>query len=86
MDLIEQIHLPPPGGAERDLLEQLTNVLDPVVRCRIKLVQIEATTSLDRLAGVALSTWLAVGEVVAVQRLRKNTGSRCFASSAGTAE
>ena len=61
--LVEDVHLVPPGRAERGLLDQVAHRVDAVVARRVELVHVVAGAALDREARVALAARLAVDRV-----------------------
>ena len=60
VDLVEDVHLVPAGGAERRLLDQVTDGVDPVVGGGVELVHVVAGAALDGQARLALAARLAV--------------------------
>ena len=86
VDLVEEVHLGPARGAERDLGEQVAHVVDPIVRRGVKLVEIERGAFLDRFARGAQTARLAVDRVLAVENLGEYAGQGGLARATGARE
>jgi 3',5'-cyclic AMP phosphodiesterase CpdA len=87
LDLVDDEHLAPKVRRRRDdRAQQLADVVDPVVRRRVELGDVERTTLPDRDARRAFVARLAVAEVRAVERLRDDPGDGRLASPARTDE
>ena len=86
VDLVQDVHLGAPGGADGCALDQVADGVDTVVGGRIELEQVEATARLHVLARGALTTRLAALQVLAVQRLGQDASRGRLARAAGTRE
>ena len=86
VDLVEDVHLAPAGGAERGPLVQLTDAVDAVVRRGVELEHVERRAVLDRPARLAHAAGLAVADVRAVQGFREDARGRRLAGAARSAE
>ena len=86
VDLVEDVHLAPAGGAERGPLVELTDAVDAVVRRGVELEHVERRAVLDRPAHLAHAAGLAVADVRAVQGFREDARGRRLAGAARSAE
>ena len=69
VDLVEDVHLVPPGRAERRPLDEVAHRVDAVVAGRVELVDVVARAALDGEARLALAARLAVDRALAVEHL-----------------
>ncbi len=80
LDLVDDEDLASQVGWRRvDPREELADVVDPVVRCRIELDDVERATLPDGRAGLACVARFAVAEVRAVEGLGDDPSHRCLA-------
>jgi hypothetical protein len=86
VDLIENVHLGAPWRSERDLGDEVTDVVDLVVAGGVELVKVERTAVLDVDTALAGSARLAVPEALAVQRLGQDPRRARLAGAPRAAE
>ncbi len=86
MNLIEDVDLGATRRTERNLGDEVTDVIDLVVGGGVELVEVEGAALFDGEAALALTTRLAVGQVLAVERLGQDTGRTGLAGASWAAE
>ena len=87
MHLINDIHLVfSLCGTVGNLLPDLTDVVDTVVRCRVDLDDVRGNARQNRLTRRTFVARASVHGMFAVDRAGENFGDRRFSCSAGSAE
>ena len=86
VDLVQEVHLGPAGGAQGDPRQQVAHVVDLVVGGRIQLMQVEGGTCVHGSTGLTLAAGFAVLDSRAVQGLGQDPCGRRLPGSAGAAE
>ena len=86
VDLVEDVHLVPPGRAEVGLLDEVAHRLDTVVAGGVELVHVVAHAALDVEARGALAARLAVDGPLAVEHLGEDPRRRGLAGATRAGE
>ena len=86
VDLVEDVHLVAARRAEGHLLDELSDVVDGVVRRRVELEHVVTGATLDRQARVAFAARLAVDGCRAVEHLGEDAGRGRLAGAARPGE
>ena len=79
VDLVEDVDAMPPGSAERRLLDEVTDRVDPAVAGGVELVHVVADAALDGETRLALAARLAVDRSLAVEHLGEDARRRGLA-------
>ena len=86
VDLVDDVDLRAPGSPESGVGHQVAHGVDPVVGCRIQLVDVERASLGDLDARGTPAAGFPVAGVGAVERLRQDPRRRCLPRSSRTAE